>query len=174
MRSILDQSWSDFEFVIFDDGSTDGSTERLREWARRDSRIRLVESEKNLGPAASSNQVVRLAKAPLIARMDADDISHPDRLKRQVELLEERPDVGLVGTMYETIDAEGRQLRGPNYWRLFHKSWFVPFPHGSIMYRREIFDRLGGYREECVFWEDQDFFLRASAITKVVTLAAPL
>ena len=174
VQSVLDQSLSDFEFVIFDDGSTDGSTERLREWARRDERIRLIESQRNLGPAASSNAVVRLSSALLIARMDADDISHPQRLARQLALLRQRPDVGLVGTMYETIDHNGRKLREPNYWRLFSKSWFVPFPHGSIMCRREIFDQLGGYREECVFWEDQDFFLRASAITRIVTLAEPL
>ena len=174
VRSILDQSWRDFEFVIFDDGSTDGSAERLREWASRDSRIRLVRSETNLGPVSSSNEVVKLAKARLIARMDADDISHPDRLKLQLEVLERCPEVGLIGTMHDTIDPQGRKLRGPNYWRLFQKNWFVPFAHGSIMYRREIFDQLGGYREECVFWEDQDFFVRASTITKVVTLSAPL
>lgn len=174
VRSILAQSWSEFEFVIFDDGSTDGSTERLREWASRDSRIRLVRSETNLGPVASSNEVVRLARGGLIARMDADDISHADRLRLQIEVLEQSPDVGLVGTMHETIDPDGRKVRDPNYWRLFEKAWFVPFPHGSIMYRRDLFDRLGGYREECVFWEDQDFFLRASSITKIVTLAAPL
>ena len=174
IRSILDQSWTDFEFVIFDDGSDDGSTERLRQWARRDSRIRLVESVTNLGPAASSNAVVELARAPLVARMDADDVSHPDRLKAQLALLEQYPDVGLVGTMHETIDADGRTIRGPNSWRLCQRSWFVPFPHGSIMFRRDLFDRVGGYREACVFWEDQDFFLRASALTRIVTLTAPL
>lgn len=174
VRSILDQSISEFEFVILDDASTDGSTERLRDWARRDSRIRLVEGERNLGPAASSNHVVRLASGSLIARMDADDVSHPDRLRLQMELLRGRPDIGLAGTMHDTIDARGRKLRGPNYWRLAHKSWFVPFAHGSILFRRALFDRLGGYREECVFWEDQDFFLRASAITRILTLPAPL
>ena len=174
VQSILGQSWHDFEFVIFDDGSTDGSAERLEDWAGRDPRIRLVKSEQNLGPAASSNAVVELAGGRLIARMDADDVSKPDRLQRQIDLLGERPDVGIVGTMHETIDAEGRTIRGPNYWRLFHKSWFVPFPHGSIMYRSEIFDRIGGYREQCVYWEDQDFFLRASKITRIVTIAAPL
>jgi glycosyltransferase involved in cell wall biosynthesis len=174
VESILAQTWSEYEFVIYDDGSTDGSTERLRRFAQLDRRIRLHEGQRNLGPAASSNHVVRLAQGRLIARMDADDVSHPDRLRRQLELLQESPDVGLVGTMYETIDADGATIRGPNYWRLFHRSWFVPFPHGSIMYRREIFERLGGYREECVFWEDQDFFLRASPITRIAILPAPL
>lgn len=174
VESIVRQTWSDFEFVIYDDGSTDGSAERLRHWAARDERIRLVEGGQNLGPAASSNFVVQLARGSLVARMDADDISRPDRLQRQIELLKQRPEVGLVGTAYETIDARGTVIRGPNLWRLHRPSWFVPFPHGSILFRRELFDRIGGYREQCVFWEDQDFFLRASAVTKIVTLAAPL
>src|SRR5438445_13136781 len=73
VRSILDQDFSDFEFVILDDASTDGSTERLGEWAAADGRIRLLESERNLGPVGSSNLIVEQARAPLIARMDADD-----------------------------------------------------------------------------------------------------
>ncbi len=116
--SILNQTFADFEFVILDDGSTDGSTEALREWAQRDARIRLYESARNLGPAGSSNFVVERARAPLVARMDADDVSHPDRLRRQWEVLERRPDVALVGTLYEGIDARGRRVRPRDRWRL--------------------------------------------------------
>jgi glycosyltransferase involved in cell wall biosynthesis len=174
VRSILQQSFRDFEFVILDDASTDGSSERLQYWAGRDGRIRLHRAETNLGPARSSNRVVELAGGALIARMDADDVSHPDRLRRQLALLESRPEVGLVGTVYETLDVGGSVLRGPSRWRLKRPSWFVPFPHGSICFRRELFDRIGGYREECVFWEDQDFFLRLSAATQIAVLPEPL
>ena len=83
LRSILDQSFTDFELVIRDDGSVDGSTEILRDWAARDPRIRLHIGERPLGPAESSNWVVRHSTAPFVARMDADDISHPDRLRRR-------------------------------------------------------------------------------------------
>src|SRR5215217_6515900 len=76
VESILGQSFEDFEFVILDDASTDGSTERLREWASKDSRIRLIEESSNLGPAVSSDRVARAARAPIVARMDADDISY--------------------------------------------------------------------------------------------------
>jgi glycosyltransferase involved in cell wall biosynthesis len=89
VESILGQSRKDFEFVIYDDASTDGSSERLEEWTRRESRIRLFRGERNLGPAASSNAVVRHARAPLIARRNADDISLSDRLERQSEVLAE-------------------------------------------------------------------------------------
>jgi GT2 family glycosyltransferase len=174
VRSILAQTFAEFEFVILDDGSTDGSSEQLDMWARRDSRVRVIRSEHNLGPAASSNTVVRHARGELIARMDADDISDPDRLRRQLELLGERRDAGLVGTLCDVIEGSGCTIRGPDHWRADRRSWFVPFPHGSIMYRRELFERIGGYREECVFWEDQDFVLRMSAQAKVLTIPAAL
>lgn len=174
IESILEQTLSDFEFVILDDGSTDGSAERLRHWAERDPRIRLVLNDSNAGPAESSNLVVQNSCCDLVARMDADDIAHRDRLRSQIDLIMADPDIGIVGTAYDTIDSDGLPIRGPNSWRLFHPSWFVPFPHGSILFRRDVFDRLGGYRRACVFWEDQDFFLRASAITRLVTLCRPL
>lgn len=174
VRSILGQSYWNFEFVIFDDASTDGSTQRLREWAARDHRIRLHEGERNLGPAASSNFVVQKARTALIARMDADDVSHPERLSEQVALLRSRPDVGLVGSLCEILDGRGHVIRGPDEWRLDRQSWFAPFPHGSIMFRRDMFERIGGYREQCVFWEDQDLFLRMVAETGILTIRRPL
>lgn len=93
-RSILDQTHDNFEFIIFDDGSTDGSTERLRDWAKRDPRIKLTESKTNLGPVGSSKAVVELASGELIARMDADDVSDPRRFERQLQVLQDRPESG--------------------------------------------------------------------------------
>ena len=170
IRSVLDQAHSNFEFVILDDASRDGSRERLRYWAGQDQRIRLFEVESNLGPVGSSNLVVSHATHPMIARMDADDISHPDRLRDQIDLLKSRPDIGLVATLYEIIDGDDRTIRGPDIWRLRPGSLSPPFPHGSIMFRRELFDRIGGYRAECEFWEDQDFALRASSIGNVLII----
>jgi glycosyltransferase involved in cell wall biosynthesis len=174
VRSILAQSHGNFEFVIFDDGSSDGSTERLREWAAQDRRIRLFEGERNLGPVGSSNFVVEHSTAPLIARMDADDISHPDRLRQQVEVLRDNRAVGLVGTLFEVIDGRGRLLRGAEVWRLARKTPFVPFPHGSIMFRRDIFERVGGYRKQCEFWEDQDLVLRMASEAQICVILTAL
>lgn len=174
VESILAQSFADFEFIILDDGSNDGSTERLRYWAKRDPRIRLIEVEENLGPALSSDRAAREAKASIVARMDADDVSHPDRLKLQMEILNRDPEVGLVGTLADTIDRTSNKIRGAEGWRLTRKSWFVPFAHGTIMYRREIFERIGGYRQECEYWEDQDLVSRFAAVSKIVVIPTAL
>ena len=170
VQSILDQTHPHFEFVIYDDASTDGSTQRLREWAERDSRIRLFHGERNLGPVGSSMLAVEHSRSPLIARMDADDVSLPDRLERQLALFDDKPSAGVVGTLFEVIDAHGRRIRGPDYWRLARTSPFTPFAHGSIMFRRTVFDRVGGYRNECEYWEDQDLVARIASVAEVWVL----
>ena len=170
VRSVLGQSFSDFEFVILDDASTDGSTERLRHWATQDPRIRLMEVKTNLGPARSSDRIARAARAPIVARMDADDISSPDRLARQLSVLKLCPDAGVVGGLYDFIDVDGRKVRHAEPWRLAKPTVIPPFGNGPLMYRREIFESVGGYREECEFWEDKDLILRMSAIAKVMII----
>ena len=170
ISSILDQSFADFEFVIRDDGSTDGSTGRLESWAARDSRIRLFIGSESLGPAASSNWVVANSSGRLVARMDADDVAHPDRLKRQIEALAAAPAACLVGTLWEGIDEQGRHLRPRDRWRLSRATPFSPFPHGSIMFRRDAFDRAGGYRAEANFWEDADLYMRMAEIGSLLVL----
>jgi glycosyltransferase involved in cell wall biosynthesis len=170
IRSILEQTLSDFEFVILDDASTDDSVELLREWARRDKRIHLYESKKQLGLSGSSNAVVLKARAPIVARMDADDIAHPDRLRRQWNIIEGCPDIAVVGTLCNGIDATGREVRPRDRWRLVRRSVYIPFPHGSAMFRRDVFDQVGGYEEEAAGGEDQDLFSRMAARGRVLTL----
>jgi glycosyltransferase involved in cell wall biosynthesis len=170
ITSILQQTLTDFEFVILDDASTDGSRERLREWARRDKRIHLHESKVRLGLSGSSNVVVAKAHAPIVARMDADDIAHPERLIRQWEIIAGRADVAVVGTLCNGIDASGRVVRPRDRWRLVRRSNYVPFPHGSAMFRRDVFDQVGGYNEKSVRGEDQDLFSRMATQGRVLTL----
>ena len=174
IESIIAQTFSDFEFVILDDASTDGSSERLHYWAARDPRIRLLRADKNLGPVQSSNVVARAARAPLVARMDADDISCPERLAEQVQLLTDHPHVGVVGCLSDMIDVSGRKIRDTDQWRLVRRSAFLPFAHGAIMYRREIFERLTGYRDECQYWEDQDLVWRAANFTEIAVIPRTL
>lgn len=174
VRSILAQSHADFEFVILDDGSDDGSRERLRFWAAADPRIRLIEGERSLGPVGSSNLVVEAARAPIIARMDADDVSAPDRLERQLELLARHPDAVLVGSVWEGIDRHGRLVREADCSKLGENGFAAPFAHGSVMFRRGAFLRAGGYRRETAYWEDLDLFLRMAAQGRVLVSCRPL
>ena len=170
IRSILEQTFSDFEFVILDDASADGSVELLREWSLRDKRIHLHESKRRLGLPGSANAVVSKARASIVARMDADDIAHPDRLRRQWNIIEGRPDVAVIGTLCNGIDASGREVRPRDRWRLVRRSVYIPFPHGSAMFRREVFDQVGGYDETANGGEDQDLFSRIAARGRVLTL----
>ena len=170
IRSILGQTFKDFEFVILDDASTDGSTAALQEWAEKDARIRLHRSERKLGLSVGSNFVVRLARTPLVARMDADDVSHPERLMRLWNVMQSQPDVALVGALCDGIDSKGRRIRPRDRWRLVRRSEFPPFPHGSVMFRRAVFEEFGGYNEEYTSAEDQELFLRIARSKRVVVL----
>lgn len=161
IESILGQTHADFEFVIGDDGSTDGSSERLQDWKRRDRRIRLLRNGGQcLGPAGSSNWVAHAAAHPLIARMDADDISMPDRLHAQVQAFRRHPDAVVVGSMCDYLDDSGRRVGGRNRSVFRNKHAIFPCAHGALMFRRDVFERVGGYRADCDYWEDIDLFLR--------------
>jgi len=170
VESILAQSFADFEFVIGDNGSVDGTTERLEYWAQRDPRIRLFHNPRRLGPAGSSNWVVEHSQGELIARMDADDIAHPDRLLRQVRAMERRPDACLIGTLFDTIDEAGRPVRPPAYFRIGGISPTPAFCHPTILLRRTAFDRVGGYRAEADYWEDTDLYWRLAGEGRLFVL----
>ena len=170
IQSILSQTFEDFEFVILDDGSTDGSSEIASEWAQKDSRIKLHIGKDRLGLSGSSNFAVSKCTAQVIARMDADDISQKDRLRQQWEVVQKDPTVVAVGTLFVGIDAEGRQVRPRDRWRIVRRSRHIPFPHGSSMFRRNSFDEVGGYCEQMKRGEDQDLFFRLTKKGRVVTL----
>jgi hypothetical protein len=172
VRSILDQSFRDFELIIRDDGSSDGTTALLRAWAARDPRIRLFEGDQ-LGLAGSSNWIVEQARAPIVARMDADDVARADRLERQLRVLRDHPSVDLVGALSDSIDSNGRKVRGIDRWRLVRRSWFPPFPHTSVMFRSAAFAAVGGYRP-LAYCEDWDFFLRIANQGRIAVVADAL
>jgi glycosyltransferase involved in cell wall biosynthesis len=171
IESILAQTHEKFELVIGDDSSADGSGERLDYWARRDRRIRLLRHHGcGQGPAGSSNWVTCAARYDLIARMDADDISMPDRLRMQVEALSADPGATIVGGLSDQIDAEGRQIAGRNRSIFRDPHCIFPCSHGSLMFRREVFERASGYRRECDYWEDVDLFVRMKRNARVLIL----
>ena len=98
VESILSQSFGDFEFLIIDDGSTDGTTEYLSSVSGEDPRVRVLSNERNIGLTRSLNLGLGSARGRFLARMDADDVSAPQRLARQVTFLERNSDVGVVGS----------------------------------------------------------------------------
>jgi hypothetical protein len=174
VASILGQTFRDFELIILENGSTDGSGERLAWWADRDPRIRLHRVAERLGGAGSSNAVIALAQAPLIARQDADDVSHPRRLQRQVEVLDRDPEAVLVTTLHRYLDSAGHSVRGRDRWPLLRgRRPEMPFTGGCLMFRRAAYERVGGYRKSGT-WEDLDLCQRLSDVGRVLVLPQAL
>jgi len=175
VESVLAQTFNDFEFVIGDDASDDGSSERLEYWANRDPRIRLARRSTASGPVGASNWVAAMARTKVLARMDADDVSLPTRLAKQVAVLAADPQTVLVGSLWTGIDAGDRIIRPPDYSStLDSRPLRFPFAHGSTMIRRHAFEAAGGYREACAYWEDADLFHRIGGLGRMVVLLEPL
>ena len=170
VRSILAQDFTDFELVIGDDGSDDGTGEVLAELAGEDARIRLLRRPTKSGLAGSANWVISEARAPLVAIAHADDIYDPTRLRRQTDLLAQRPDAVLVGTLASGIDSQGRHVQPPNLSALLKHSSFAPFAHSTIMFRTSAFSRTGGYRSHADAWEDLDLYWRMADQGRILVI----
>ena len=155
--SILNQTFRDFEFIIIDDGSTDSTPEILRSY--EDPRIVLLRNEQNIGLTKSLNRELAVAQGEYIARMDADDVSLPERLEKQANFLEGHPQVALVGTAFAGIDERG-QVRWEWQealtdleikWQLLIEN---AFGHSTTMFRRDAAAAVGNYPEERVVCQD--------------------
>lgn len=174
VESILRQTFSDFEFIITDDGSADSSLARLRRYAERDPRIRLS-SRPNTGYVQALIEAVPLAKGKYIARMDADDISLPERFERQVRFLEQNPEYAVVGSKVLLIDSDGAPLKFMGE-RQQHEDIDSAHMRGeggaiihpSAMIRTEAMRAIGSYR--LLKDEDLDLFLRLAEYGKVANL----
>jgi len=180
VESILSQTFGDFEFIVINDGSTDGTREVLE--GVRDDRVRLLHQE-NVGLMRSLNRGLRLARGEYIARMDADDISMPDRFEREMAVFRTAPDVHLVTCRTALIDGSGRPTGERYPWKFPRALRFRPIPgitrayrvegslvegiletnfvaHPSVMYRRDVVASLGGYDPCLRRGEDFDLWFR--------------
>lgn len=172
VNSILDQTLSDFEFIIIDDGSTDDTGKILGEY--RDPRIRLI-SRENRGLTHSLNEGVLAARGKYVARMDADDVSVSTRFAKQVEFLDANPHIGVVGSNYTIIDENGRPLLTTDFFT--HpdelRTCLVlcnQIGHGSVMVRKEVIVKAGMYDATVGIVEDYDLWQRISGIGELANL----
>ena len=166
--SILNQTFTDFEFLIINDGSTDSSVEIINSYD--DSRIRLIHNEKNLKLVASLNKGMDLARGKYIARMDCDDISLPDRIEKQVIFMDENPDIVVTGTWVENIDINGDFINivKPPVGGDMESLYWRPSPliHPSVMMQKNIIEK---YKYDLAFMhaEDYELWLRISKKYKI-------
>lgn len=163
VQSLLDQTHSSFEIVAVDDGSTDKTLEALQGF--NDPRLRII-AQQNTGFTAAISHAIRAARGRFIAIHGAGDISLSQRLERQSEILRTRPDVGVVGCHVDNDDLFGQDPRIlaspeglPFFETLLTRNLFT---HGEVMFRRELYERVGGYREYFTFAQDRDLWLRIS------------
>ncbi|HEC35643.1 MAG TPA: glycosyltransferase [Anaerolineae bacterium] len=181
IESILAQTFADFEFIIVDDGSTDGTPSILAEYARQDPRIALLTNGANRGLVPTLNRGLKACRGEYIARMDADDISLPERLARQVTCMDQHPEVGVLGTNIAYIDSGGRLLNGGRpkdpepmspamvHWSLL---WHCAIYHPTVMVRRRVLEWTGfAYDPAFRHAEDRDLWTRLAPHTTIASLS---
>ena len=178
IESILAQTFTDFEFLILNDGSTDRSQDIIDTYAARDERIRAIHRE-NRGLIYSLNQLLDEARAPVIARMDDDDIALPLRFEKQMAFLEANPDHGVVGAWTYDIDEAGSNIVIPaedfpiNHAGVLdyiaqHRNFLC---HPVVTYRRDLVQEAGGYHPAFRHCEDLDLWLRLASRTYIANLS---
>jgi glycosyltransferase involved in cell wall biosynthesis len=178
MESILCQTFQDFQFLIINDGSTDNTRDLILSYDN--TRIMLVDNKHNVGQTRSLNRGLELAAGELIARQDADDVSEPERLDKQVAFLNRHPEVALLGTWYKEIDVQGTVIGDRKLpcdttdirWSLL---FFCPFVHGSVMFRKSVVsEQIGFYNEAFAYAQDHELWYRIARRLPVANLPEPL
>lgn len=166
IQSVLDQSLTDFEFIIANDGSTDRSLEVMKKFQKKDSRI-IIDDHENMGMAESVNRILKFAKSDLIARMDADDIMMPDRLQKQFDFLQSHPEISMVSGNVLMIGEENQPLgiqgnvadliTAHDTKRYVMEKKAIIFPHTACAFRKDHVIEVGGYDGQ--YWPSDDIEL---------------
>ncbi len=175
--SILNQTYGDFELVLVNDASTDGSRDIVSRYP--DPRIRLLDNPENLRLARSLNRGLDAARGALVARLDANDVACPDRLEKQMRFMHNHPEIALLGGQYDVIDTWSRPIHlaavpkpvtelGVQWYFLFDS----PFIHSAVMFRKSVADEIGRY-DPAFDWapsEDADLWARMAVSHRMVNL----
>jgi len=180
VQSILNQTFPDFELLILDDGSTDDSAVIAHRHADTDPRVRVIQLDR-VGLTRALNLGLESARAPWIARMDADDIAHPTRFQRQMEFLVQRPDVAVLGTHAWMIGRSGKivgkSTQGPTSRDAFlqqREDVRINFVHPTVMYSRRVVMEAGGYSDDYPAAEDFELWNRLAEEHYMLSLPEPL
>ena len=176
VRSVLTQRFSDFEFLVIDDGSTDGSAAEVERAAAGDPRLRVIHQPK-AGVSTASNRGTTEARGEFLARVDADDLCLPDRFTKQIAFLREHNDHVAVGCRVMFIDPDGLELFEMPGLKLCHEEidagllkveWTILQP--ATMFRTAALRAIGGYRTDLRIHEDHDLFLKLAEVGKLANL----
>ena len=170
IESILNQTFKDFELIIINDGSKDDTPKIVKKYAEKDKRIKFVNHKKNRGLIAVLNEGMDIAKGEYIARMDSDDISLPDRLKKQVKYLDKHTDVSLVGSSIEFFPIYNKWdvLAEPKLFDLLRGNCFA---HPTVMLRKSDFDKYNlRYNPKYIYVEDYELWARAFRYLKLCNI----
>lgn len=176
--SVLAQGFQDFELLVVDDGSTDATRKALAEYGDQ---LRLL-AQANAGPAAARNQGLQHARGQYVAFLDADDYWKAEKLQRQVELLDARPDIGFCSTATEVVDSAGRPAgnwpcrpeAGPLPDILFLHGTVISGSTSGVLARRNLIDEIGGFDPSLRGFEDPDLWIRLTARTGYACIPEPL
>lgn len=180
LESILAQTFSDWELIVIDDGSTDTTVDVVQRYVENDGRINLVCNETNLELSTSLNKGIGLAQAELIARADADDINLPERLSKQYQYMQAHPEIDVLGTAAYLLDEVGERVNSYSHPRTHAElkalSFLkIPFFHPSVMIRKRFFDRAGLYDPQYPNAEDKEIWLRGLRVgCRYANLPEPL
>ena len=161
--SVINQTYKNWELIIVDDGSNDTTLSIINDYTKNDSRIKIIHNEKSVGQAFARNTAVKNSSGDFLAILDADDIAMPDRITEQVHFLENNPNVSAIGGHAEIIDDNGKSLgikrKALNIdairFSLLLQNQFI---HSTMMIRRGVFNKFGGYDNNFIYAEDYDLW----------------